>query len=49
LLSCVETFLQIQAFFDDRHEQIDGNGDTDLGLHSIHGITVEELDAQVPA
>ncbi len=47
LQNCVETGLQAEAFSDDGDEQLDGDGDPDLGLDRVLGSAEERLDAQV--
>src|SRR6266705_5379874 len=43
----MEGSREMKALFDDRHEQVDGDGDPDLSLHGILGGTEEGLDAEV--
>ena len=42
-----ETAIDVELLFDDRHEQVDADGNPDLRLHSILACSVESLDAQV--
>lgn len=39
--------FESEFFLDDRHEDIDSNGDPDLRLHGVLGGTVEGLDSEV--
>ncbi len=47
LQDCVETGVDVEALLDDGDEDIDGDGDPDLGLDGVFGIAEEALDAQV--
>ena len=42
-----ETAIDVELLFDDRHEQVDADGNPDLRLHGILACSVESLDAQV--
>ncbi len=39
--------MDVEAFFDDGDEHVDGDGDPDLGFDSVLGSAKEALDAQV--
>ena len=39
--------VQSKLLLDDGHQDVDGDGDPDLGLHGVLGGAVEALDAQV--
>jgi len=39
--------MEIQPFLDNRHDQIEGNGNPDLCLYSVLRSSVKALDAQV--
>lgn len=39
--------MEIQPFLDDRHDQINGNSNPDLGLHGVFRSAEKTLDAQM--
>ena len=43
----VEAGLQLEALLDNRDQDVDRDGDPDLGLHRVLGGSVERLDVQV--
>jgi hypothetical protein len=43
----VKAGFEAQPFADDRHQHIDGDGDSDLSLHRVVAGAVEGFDAQV--
>ena len=47
LQNCVEACVEIQSFLDNGHQDIDRNGDPDLGFDGVFGSAVELLDAKV--
>jgi hypothetical protein len=47
LQNCVEAGVEIQSFLDNGHQDIDRNGDPDLGFDGVFGSAVELLDAKV--
>jgi hypothetical protein len=47
LQDCVETGVDVEALLDDGDQDIDGDGDPDLGLDGVLGGSEEALDAQV--
>ncbi len=47
LEDCVEAGVEIEAFFEDGHKQVDRHGDPDLSFDGVLGSAIEALDAQV--
>ncbi len=47
LQDCVETGVDVEAFFEDGDQDVDRDGDPDLGLDGVLGGAEEALDAQV--
>ena len=44
---CVATGVAVEALLEDGGQQVDRNGDPDLGLDGVLGISEEALDARV--
>ena len=47
LEDCVEAGVEIEAHFEDGHQQIDRHGDPDMRFDGVLGTAIEALDAQV--
>jgi hypothetical protein len=47
LQQSVERAWQVESFFDDGDQQVDRDGDPDLGFDRVFAGSVEGLDAQV--
>ncbi len=47
LQNCVEIGLEHEAFFDDRHQHIDWDGDPDLTLDGIFGGAEKRFDSEM--
>ena len=47
LQQCVERGVQVEALLDDSDQNVDRNGDPDLGFHGVFRGPEEALDAQV--
>ena len=48
LEQCVERGIEGEALLDDGDEDVDRDGDPDLGLHGIFGCPEEAFDTQMP-
>jgi hypothetical protein len=43
----VECSLNSEPLFDDRHQDVYGNGNLDLSFHGVLGRTIERFDSKI--